>query len=308
MALETSLWIPTIREQLLPEGSFMRASTDESAFVQHKTVVRPQAGGFPSVLLDARGTLTAINRDDNSNNYEIHDFRTTPTVVEDIEAIEVSYDKMRSVVSAHSAVLNLKMANWLLYEWSPTVASNIIRTSGATRVAQTPSATGNRKSLTLEDFFKAKQLFDDMDLPEEGRNVLLPSFMYTDLLLANKSELLSMDKTGEARFGSGTVMELLGFRIFKRGRRNLLGYTNATTPQPINPFSNDYNGTANANAAALFWHELAVAHAMSDVKVYENNDDAEWQGTKISARVRAGGQKTFSDQTGVLAVVEASAT
>lgn len=303
--IQTEVWVADIKEQLFPSNAFLSNSIDDSIFADNKTVNLPQAGTLPTVERN-RNVLPApiVNRVDTVVSYDLDQFTSDPSVVKNIDEIETSYDKRQSVLRQHINQLNNALANWMQYHWSATVAAAIKRTTGSSRAAVISGATGNRKQLALADVFAAKQALDDMDVPEEGRVLLLPSYMYNDLLLAEKTSLLSLEFTGEARMTNGMLESLLGFRIYKRGKNNVLSYTNAGTPVPRTP---DAAALTSANAAALAWHPEFVRRALGEVLVYANENQAAYYGSLFSAEVRAGGRKAYSDGTGVVAIVEDAA-
>lgn len=310
MALQTEVWVSDIKEKLFPENSFQSLAIDDSLFVENRIVNLANAG-TPTGVQRNRSVIPAVvrKRDDVDINYTVHEFTSDPTVIQDIEETETSYDKRQSVLNSHTDALNNKMAAWLLYAWAATTSSNIQRTTGANRAAVIPGASGNRKTLLLADIFKAKGIMDDMDVPEEGRVLLLPSYMYNDLLEAEKTSLVNLQTTGEALIQNARLMKLLGFTIYTRGKNNVLSYDNTGTPIPriaTNSADAEYSVVTAANAAALMWHPDFVRRALGQIKVFANEDVAENYGSVFSTLARAGGRKAYSDETGVVAIVEAA--
>ncbi len=303
MAIQKEIWIADIVEKLLPENSFVNQSIDDSPFVTNRTVHRPNAGALPEVQRNRTVFPAAlVKRTDTDGPYIIDEFTSTPSLIQDIEETEVNYGKRQSVTASHAKEIDKQIANWMARYWAPTLAPNFIRTSGGNRAANTLNATGNRKIFTLADLHKARTVLDDMDLSEDGRNILLPAHMLNDLIENEKDIIMSKDFRGDADIRKGRVMKLMGFNIYTRGRKNVLRYSNAGTPVVIDPST---TGAATDNAAALIWHKDCVARAKGAVKVFEDVDKPEYYGSVFSALARAGGQKTFQDQTGVMAIIEA---
>jgi len=304
MAIQTQVWVREIKEQLFPSNAFITRAISDDAFVNHKQVNLPQAGALPGVERNRTVLPASISgRTDSVADYTIDEYTSDPTVIQDIEEIETSYEKRQSVLRQHINQLNLKMANWMQYHWAATSGDFIVRTSGANRTAAISGATGTRKKITLDDIFGVKNLMDDLDIPEEGRVCLLPSYMYNDLMNDEKSTLLSLEFSGRARVQDGMLNNLLGFELYKRGKNNVLSYSNAATPVPRDP---EASALITANAAALFWHPDFVRRALGTIKVYSDEDKPEWYGSIFSTMARAGGRKAYSDGTGVVALVEAA--
>jgi hypothetical protein len=306
--LQTEVWVADIKEKLFPSNAFQTQALDDSMFVSNRYVNLANAGNLPKVQRN-RTTIPAVmtKRDDEAINYMVHEFTSNPTPIQDIEEIETAYNKRQSVLKGHIDMQNLKMANWCQYAWAATQSANIIRTTGSTRAAVIPGATSTRKAITLNDIFRAKGILDDMDVPEEGRVMLIPAYMYNDLLAAEKTSLVNLQTTGESVVQQGEFIRLLGFQIFKRGKRNVLSYTNAGTPVPriaTNSEDSEYSVLTAANAAVLFWHPDFVRRALGAIKVYYNEDDPTLFGSAFSTMARAGARKAYSDETGVVALVE----
>lgn len=304
MAIQKEIWAADIKEQLYPEDSFVVLSEDDSVFSDGKKVHRAVAGSVDSATRN-RQTVPAVvkRRVDADAEYELDEFTTDPVLIQDIEEVEVNYQKRTSVLRQQMKQLNLDVAKWMNYHWAAETASTIIRTGGADRAALATNfgATGNRKMIRVDEFIKLAQLFDDMEVPEEGRNILVPTGMYYDLVTNHWKDLLVLQAEGKAVLAKGEMMNLFGFRVWKRSTKNLLTYTNAGTPVRRTP---DAANATTVNAAALAWHPDFVTRAKGDVKVFENIDDATMYGSVFSSLVRAGGRKFYPDGTGVAAIVE----
>ena len=304
MAIQKEIWAADIKEQLFPENGFVYLSQDDSVFSDGKKVHRPIASTIEAAKRNRQTIPAAIKRRiDADAEYELDEFTMDPIVIQDIEEVEVNYGKRTSVLRQQMNQLNLDVAKWMNYHWAAEVSGSIIRTGGADRaaVASAFGATGNRKKIRIDEFIKLAQLFDDMEVPEEGRQILVPTSMYYDLVSDHWQDMLVLEKEGRAALGKGEIMNLFGFRVWKRSAKNLLTYTNAATPVRRTP---DALPLPGANAAALAWHPDFVTRAKGDVKVFENIDDAVMYGSVFSSSTRAGGRKFYDDGTGVAAIVE----
>lgn len=263
-----------------------------------KTVHLPQSGASPAVEIN-RGTLPATSavRTDADSTYNLDSYTSDPTVIRDIDAIEVSYDKRASVLSDHITTLNSQIGHYMLTKWAPAAAARIVRTTGANRAPMSAGATGTRKLVTVADFIQAKRILDKDDVPTEGRFVILPSEMYNDLL--SIGDVLTSEKMGSANLASGAVGRLLGFDIYIRS--NVLTFTNSATPVVKLPSAAT---AATDNAAALFWQKDFVRRAIGETKVFANENDPQYYGSIFSAEVRAGGKRARLDEKGVVVLVE----
>jgi hypothetical protein len=296
--LNQSVWINQLRKIFLPSGSMIMNSVDESVFINYKTVIRPVEGQQPTVLLDATGEIAFEKLVDTESTYNLHNLRTTPTLHEDIDGLELSYPLLQNIVQKHGEQLNLKGTNLLLYKWLPTLAATKVATTGAAKESIFGTTYGNKKKVTLEDFVKAIDLMDDMDVPDTGRFVCMPSKWYNQFLLDYKNELLDLSKTGKATMIDKDLEMLLGVKIHKRGSKNTPRYTGGDVAK--SPFA---AAATTDKACALFWHESCVSRAIGGMKFYEA-PNAKSQGVDLSARIRVSGGKIYNDEMGIVAVIE----
>jgi hypothetical protein len=299
MPIQTEVWVRDIAEKLMPDNTFLRRSRNDDAFVNNLTVHRPQAGALPEVQRN-RTTLPAVpvQRTDTVNDYNLVEFTTTPTLVRNIEEVEVSYAKRSSVLSGHTKTLDRDIASWMATVWAPNGNSNLlVPTTGTARAGSAPGATGTRKSLTVADVRNLRRLMDKQDVPQEGRYLLISSDFYADLLA--DTQMTNRDFMPMYDQATGSIGKLLGFSLYVRSSvgRYATGSTTAKDPVAAN--------AATDNAYGLAWHEDCVAAALGETFVFDNLNDPQYYGSIFSALTRGGGQKYYSSQEGVLAIVEA---
>jgi Phage capsid protein len=296
MALQTEIWVAEIAANLFKDNSFVRRSKRDDAFVENKIVHLPQSGATPKVVRD-RSTYPAViaQRADSDNTYNTHEFTSDVTHITDIDAIEVSYAKRQNVLSDHISTIDDKMSDYVAYTWTPSTATQVVKTSGANRSALAVGATGNRKRITKTDILEAKRLLDRMNVPATGRVLLLNSDMYNDLL--TDSDLLNAFFMNVGNLSDGVVARIYGFDIMIR--------TNAATMTAgFAPKDPEAVAAATDNAVSLAWHPSFVRAALGEVKVYADENKPEYYGSIFSAMARAGASPTYTDFRGIVAISE----
>ncbi len=295
-----TIFAKDIEENIFPANEFFMQSKDDSAFVDGDTVRYPVSGAKPTVEMDRTSLpATIAKRTDDNNDYTLHEFTTDPTLIQDSEALVVSYNKRQNVLSDHSDEINTKVAEYFANIWLPNGADNIVRSTGtATRAASAPSATGTRKKVIKADLISLAQIFNRMDVPQKGRNLLIPSEFLSDILSID--EFTDASKIGSANLIDGSIGRVLGFNIWVRS--SVAVYDNTGTPVKK---AIDAAGATTDNLAALAWYDKWVNRAKGSVKVYSDMDKPEYYGSIFSAMVRAGG-KVRKDLKGVVALVESN--
>jgi hypothetical protein len=300
MAVETQVWVATIVEKLLPDNNFVNQSINDDIHVKGKTVHIPESGDMPGGEINREGESSVSRREDITNDYDIDEVTTNATLVKNVEEVEVSYDKRASVLAGHIAAQNLLGTNNIVYRWAKcTPAASIVKTSGEVRAASLVGATGNRRRITVSDILKVKEIFDDADVPDDGRCLLLPAAWHTSFIKDNLTDITKLEAAGTIALKEGRLDKIFGFQIYTRGKKNVLtvGADNA----PKSPKS---ARVVTDCAAALAWQKDCVRQAKGDVQVYVQEKHPTLYGAVMSTGVRFGGRSVFSDGTGIALIVE----
>ncbi len=312
MAIQAEIWQNHIEGNLFKNNKFLLASVDESQYILGGKVVHiPQAGAKATIVLN-RSSLpaTVVQRTDTDITYALEPYTSDPILIDNAEAMELSYDKRESILMEHEESLNEVIGDYMLTKWAP--ATNIVRTTGimnndlaSTPVAvpaHTPAATGNRLKFGLHDLKAIMTRMDNANVPQNDRYGILDVAMYNelidDLLTSQYREpSLLFDSAEEAIRG-----KLMGFTIFKRS--SVVTYTNAGTPV-LNPYGTA--GAATDNAAGIFWQKNAVARAQGPTVFFERKGDPTYYGDIYSLLQRMGGRKRRANEENVVAIVQTAA-
>lgn len=300
MPLPIEFWSRDIAPNLFKNNEFVSKSVNDDAWVKGDIVHLPQAGSTPNVVVD-RTTFPAVitQRTDTELTYQLKKFTSDPTHIEDADEMKMSYAKRTSVLTEHVSTINEKMADWIAYYWQPTLATNIIPTSGANRtIGIAPGAAGTRKMITLDDVRKVMMAMDKQNIPRFGRYCVLDTDMYSDLMQDSNFRLLNRDWVDSGKLPEGVVDRVLGFNVFLRSSvaRYATGNTVAKDPTIAN--------VATDNAASIFWHEKFVRRALGEVKVYSDLDRPDYYGSIFSTMCKAGAKTAYTNGRGVVAIAE----
>ncbi len=306
MALLIEVWSTEIQDNLYMGNEFMKAATDHSMWVKYKTVHVPQAGSTSTVEQNRSVFPAAIgSRTDTELTYSLNQYTADPILIQNIEELQISYDKRKSVLMNMMSQLQFVVATQTLYAWAPSGATRIVATSGSTSTLNLPhsTATGSRKMTTIADMTKLKSILDADNIPQQGRIFLAPQYMYNVDIL-NITGIVQAYQFGTAIAPSGVVARLMGFDIMIRSE--VLVYDNTGTPV-IKAINGDGSLTTPATTdqgAALAFHPNYVCHALGTIMPYYNENKAEYYGSLFSAEVMHGASKLRTDQKGIVALVQ----
>lgn len=304
MAIQKEVWTDYIIKNLFKDNQFLQYCFNaDDKVLAGKVVHIPVVGAKPEVVKN-RTTLpaTVVKRTDTDITYVLDEYTTTPTLIPNADTIELSYDKMDSVLGEHVETLTEDVADEVLYKWATstggaTYTAHVIRTTGAAVPAHTDSATGNRLAFVKEDLKNAQTYMNKNKIPKGDRYALVDSEMYAQL--TSDADLIKRDSGGELNLKEGVVMKLYGFNIMERS--NVLVYDNTATPVVK---AVGAAGAITDNAAVLCWQKNAVERAKGEVDFFENLKDATYYGDVYSALLRMGGRNRR--ETGVVAIVQAA--
>lgn len=181
MGLNTQVWVSQIQKNFYPDSSFLRETSDFSGLVEHDVINMGEAGIDPKVMINnTTYPVKMAERADTNNEIVLDEFSTENTVVREAEKVELSYDKVESVIFSHRNSLQAACAKKAAHAIAPaenTDFTPIIGTTGA--------EVGGFKCLTVADILDLKTAFDEMDAPLDGRVLVLSPRHLRDLILAD---------------------------------------------------------------------------------------------------------------------------
>jgi hypothetical protein len=251
-----------------------------------------------------------ITRDDS--DYYTTDLVYAPPIAVDLPGeFALNYNKRASKQVQQAGTINTRCATIAAIGWGPTLAAQILKSTGTSRasnvVAATGSAIANRKAILKADMIKVHNLLMRMNLSGIAGNffgLVTPDF-YSDLL--GIAEFTDYDKTGNtSKLEAGIIGRIMGIDLMIRSVDDSstgLLYSSAYAKKAI-----DAAVVSNDCPANLFWHDKMVASAEGMVKTSVNADKAEYLGaTLLSSWVRFGASWARADQKGVVVLLEENA-
>lgn len=220
-----------------------------------------------------------------------------PVRVGDLNQAQYSYDKRAAKLRLHVNTIQDEMAKLILNGWCPTNSTFIIPTTGSNRPASGVGATGNRKAITEADILSLKLLFDNANVPQEGRRLLINGQMENDLLVIER--FTSVEKYGpNTAIMMGEIGRIHGFRIIKRSIIQSYDSSNVLKPFGAAAATSD-------QAAALAYHPDFVRYIKGTAMVYlDSQSRPEYVGKLMNAAIYGGGTFSRNSQIGVAALYE----
>ena len=310
MALIKEVWIQDVQNALNQNADFLPFSTDHSAYIAFGTVHVPQSGANPTALVNPSSSpLTIGQRVDTELTYSLNQYALQPTLITNIDELQVSYDKRQSVIGQQMSTLTEVIGNVVANSWSASGAANIVRTTGTAGSSLAPSATGTRKAVTLLDISNMAKKLDKDNVPRVGRKLLMPADMFWELFTISEVVRASYNGFQANALASGVIAQIFGFDVLVRPTVAI--YDNTATPLLKTLTAGYYTGAATDNLACIAWHPSYVSRGLGSMTpLYDSgsngNGKPEYLGSLFNMEVMLGSAKLRSDLKGVVALVQAA--
>ena len=307
MALIKEIWVSDVQEALNRNADFLPFSVDHSAYIAFGTVHVPQSGSNPTVVKNpATFPLAISERTDTDRTYALNQFALEPTLISNLDELQISYDKRQSVLGQQITTLTQRIGDEVAISWSAIGAANIVATTGsAVATSLAPGATGTRKAVTLADIASLASKLDKDNVPRQNRKLLMSTDMFWELFQI--SDVIRASYNGFQNqpnvLQNGIVAMLYGFEIMMRPVVSVYANT-VTTPKAF--------GAATAttdNLACIAFHSTTVARALGSMTpLYDSgsngNGKPEYLGSIFNMEVMLGSAILRADMKGVAALVQ----
>jgi len=298
MAIQKELWINEIQENLYKGIEAIKTvATDDSAFVEAKTVHISSAGAATAITKSNSSYPVSISeRTDTDNSYDLTNYEFGPYRLGWADGLQLSYDKMKSVINDLTGGLGERVAREMMISWYHYTAAMYVSTTGSSYTAHATGATGDRKGLTGADLRKAAGVLDGQLMPQGDRYLLVDSTMFWQLMddLEYNADRVSALPSGLV-IAPGTPY---GFTVIQ-----MPAVVYATTAGVVRTYGQA--GTTTDKAVALALHKSAASWAFTDIEMFEGLDkDPAYFGALISGAMYGGGKYRRYDKKGVVPIVQ----
>lgn len=298
--ITVEFWVDYIMGALFKDNQFLERCHKDDQFVIGGSIVHiPQAGAKPTVVKN-RNTFPAVTKQrvDNDIVYPLDIYTTDPTHIPKAELMEISFDKIDSVLGEHMATLREALADDILAKWAARLAVNQILTTGANLDGHVGS--GQRKKFVKENLKAAKKRMNILNISKTDRIALIDSEMMDQL--EDDDDLKKRDFGQELDMKGGTIARLYGFDIIERSSVNI--FDNSATPQPKDSEAEE---ESDDKAGVLCYQKDAVARALGTVDFFEDLKNPTYYGDIYSALVKMGGRQRRTDGAGVVSIIQDAA-
>lgn len=265
--LNKQIWIDQIQEKFYPAVQFLSFAKDFSENVNFDIINMAEVGFDPDVLINNKTyPITIKEREDTPLSFELDLFETENTLVRSPEAMELSYNKMESVIYGHRMSLQTKTAMKAAHAFAPTED-----TANTPIITTTGEDNGDGfKRLRVEDILKLKRRYDTARIPNDKRFLVLDPRHTEDLILFDLKAFKDITD-----FSNGLPKRFAGF--------NILEFTDNPVYNPTTMKKVAFSAIPNSeNCFSSFaFSSDEVMKADGSLNMYERLNDPELRGTVV---------------------------
>lgn len=271
----TEIWTGELVKHLRRglEATWLDGIPDSSSIVNNDVIHLVEVGVDPDVLINNTTYPIPLQAlEDQDIAIQLDKFQTKVTPVTDDELYAISYDKMSRVKESHGNAINdskFQKAAHALCASQNSATTPVLVTTG-----ERDADTGRIK-LCMQDIINLKRAMDKLNVPAQGRRLVLCSDHVNDLLETDQrfKEQYNLDR------GNGTVGRQYGFDIYEFANNPL--YTTAGVKKTVGASAD----TGEFQCSFAFYVPR-VFKATGSTKMYfsEAKNDPEYQRNKINFR------------------------
>jgi hypothetical protein len=240
VGLSKEVWWDVIMEGFWGTDTWLSELRDFDSFVENDIIHIAEAGIAPNVFINNNTyPIPVSERIDSHGQLTLDRYDTENTLVRNADLVELSYDKLTSVVYGHKQALRMKFMEKTAHAIAPTadsVFTPVIGTTGAT--------LAGLKKLTFDDVDSLCSRFDEAEIPMEGRVLIMTPTMKAHLKAEDRKLYKEVMSEGS----------LFGFKLYFIASSRMPKY-NKTTGSKL-PYA--AAPTANDNAALIAFHKDEV--------------------------------------------------
>ena len=204
------IWIARLIEKYYPVADWIYRAQDFSAWVTNNVINLGEIGADPNVLVNNSTYPVAFSaRTDVPLALSVDYYDTEGTVIRNAEQVQLAYNKMDTVLRQHGNAIAAAQAKKAAWNFSPSANTTNTPVFSTNGYPKTTYAAGARLPFSLDMIINAEQTLDALNVPADGRILVLHT--------THKADLLKQDVNlfkGFTDQKSGMIGHLYGFDIY----------------------------------------------------------------------------------------------
>lgn len=264
MGLQKEIWVAGIKENPVPDHSFVMASTDMSEYVENNKLHLAEAGLEPAVHEDYfvgnENELPTATIEDVPSEVILRTYSTEQTRHRDLQEVELQYNKRESIVGRHRSSLAKNIGERAAWNWAP-----------AQNDAHNKVTVLGQNDKVINAIIDMQLFYANHDKTENLNICLTPEHM-----AMLRKENLEIYKAINSEKGA----MLFGFKVYSYSKCPL--FTESGDKRPFGSVP-----VAGVKRASFTWCSDEVFRCFGDVNVYETINHSGLQADILSFAQRA---------------------
>jgi hypothetical protein len=275
------VWLGDLLGKFWDKNDYLQDGKDLTPFVEADKINLAEIGVSPNVVKNRSSyPIPVTQRTDTALQLQLDDYSSDSTLVRDVEAISLSYDKRQSIINDHKDSIYAKVADDGIYNIAPTTNTTftpVIKTTGAV------SAIHGQKMLVSDDIANMARALDLAKYPAEGRVMVVHPNAFWEFVNADAVLKEQASKNGNGGTATGTWVYYMGFMI--KSRVTTAWYNKTTLTKLA---YGAVPGAGDSQASLVYFDKgRSFGRGLGSNEMYAKLKDPDNQGDIINFRQRA---------------------
>ena len=261
--LNTEVWVAGIKENPVPNTSFVSASVDMSEYVNHNKLHLAEAGIEPGVhenYFDGNeDPLPLASITDIPSEVVLNTYSTEQTRHRQLQDIELQYNKRESIIGRHRTSLGKNIGQRAAHSWTTDLNDEFNKLV----------ALGSNS--IVDAIIDCKAFFETLDMHENLNICLSPEHM---------ALIRKQDYKLYKELQKDSAMDIYGFKKWQYSKTPL--FTAAGVKKPLGTVKE-----ATDTRSSFMWVTDEVFRCFGDTEMYETLRDSGTQADTLSFAQRA---------------------
>lgn len=222
------VFLRSLKEEYQAIDTWLGEAEDLSSFVvDGQTLVFPEGGEDPAVYKNRTTDIDSVEPNEDTHKVSLDVYDSQNYKLRNIYLHALPFDKIQFYTrKSANSIIKQEIAD-AAYAFSPLKAQRkciVMGTTGITAPSTTAVARDGFKVLTLDDIVALARACDKEEFPQDGRNLVLPSDMWWDLVNNNKVLSGQLERVPLNGVIKPLIVEYYGFKIHKSLQNLGIGY------------------------------------------------------------------------------------
>ena len=221
------VFLTSLKEEYEAIDTWLKDASDLSTFVEDgQTLVFPEAGADPNVYKNRETDIDSVEPQETVHKVSLDVYDSQNYKLRNIYLHALPFEKVQYYTKQSAKAIVKQEIEDAAHAFAADVdlaarKKFVIGSSGAAR--------DGFKMWTLEDIERMARRADQLGFPDEGRNLVLPSDMWWDLVNSNKILKGQLERAPLNGIIKPVVVDYYGFKIHKSTQKLNLGYDLASS-------------------------------------------------------------------------------